>query len=55
LIRAAIGGPHSIVSQGIIDAVKDDKITKPIVVRMKGTGSEDAAKVVSTVPHLLES
>lgn len=38
---------HSIVSQGIIDAVEDDKITKPIVVRMKGTGSEDAAKVVS--------
>ncbi|SPO22106.1 related to succinyl-coa ligase [gdp-forming] beta-chain, mitochondrial precursor [Ustilago trichophora] len=35
-----------IVSQGIIDAVKDDKITKPIVVRMKGTGSEDAAKVL---------
>ncbi|GAC92676.1 succinyl-CoA synthetase beta subunit [Pseudozyma hubeiensis SY62] len=35
-----------IVSQGIIDAVKNDKITKPIVVRMKGTGSEDAAKVL---------
>ncbi|SNX82945.1 related to succinyl-coa ligase [gdp-forming] beta-chain, mitochondrial precursor [Melanopsichium pennsylvanicum] len=35
-----------IVSQGIIDAVKDDKITKPIVVRMKGTGSDDAAKVL---------
>lgn len=40
-------GRNSIVSQGIIDAVKDDKITKPIVVRLKGTGSEDAAKVVS--------
>lgn len=38
---------NSIVSQGIIDAVNDDKITKPIVVRMKGTGSEEAAKVVS--------
>ncbi|CDS82349.1 related to succinyl-coa ligase [gdp-forming] beta-chain, mitochondrial precursor, partial [Sporisorium scitamineum] len=35
-----------IVSQGIVDAVEDDKITKPIVVRMKGTGSEDAAKVL---------
>ncbi|SJX62007.1 related to succinyl-coa ligase [gdp-forming] beta-chain, mitochondrial precursor [Sporisorium reilianum f. sp. reilianum] len=35
-----------IVSQGIIDAVRDDKITKPIVVRLKGTGSEDAAKVL---------
>ena len=44
---------NSIVSQGIIDAVKDDKITKPIVVRMKGTGSEDAAKVVSTLRHHL--
>ncbi|EST07849.2 ATP-citrate lyase/succinyl-CoA ligase [Kalmanozyma brasiliensis GHG001] len=35
-----------IVSQGIIDAVKDDKIEKPIVVRLKGTGSEEAAKVL---------
>lgn len=35
-----------IVAQGIIDAVKDDKITKPIVVRMKGTGAEDAKKTL---------
>ncbi len=35
-----------IVSQGIIDAVKDDKITKPIVVRLKGTGSEEGAEVL---------
>lgn len=35
-----------IVSQGIIDAVKDDRIEKPIVVRLKGTGSEEAAKVL---------
>ena len=44
---------NSIVAQGIIDAVKDDKITKPIVVRLKGTGSEDAAKIVSIDDHLV--
>ncbi|KAJ1028455.1 hypothetical protein NDA16_001621 [Ustilago loliicola] len=35
-----------IVAQGIIDAVKDDQISKPIVVRMKGTGAEDAKKTL---------
>lgn len=35
-----------IVAQGIIDAAKEDNITKPIVVRMKGTGSEDAKKTL---------
>lgn len=35
-----------IVAQGIIDAAKEDKIAKPIVVRMKGTGSEDAKKTL---------
>ncbi|PWY98506.1 succinyl-CoA synthetase-like protein [Testicularia cyperi] len=37
-----------IVSQGIIDAVKHDNITKPIVVRLKGTGSEEGAKVLKS-------
>ncbi|EPQ32113.1 uncharacterized protein PFL1_00310 [Pseudozyma flocculosa PF-1] len=35
-----------IVAQGIVDAVRENGISKPIVVRMKGTGSEDAAKTL---------
>ncbi|KAN0066547.1 hypothetical protein ACQY0O_000641 [Thecaphora frezii] len=36
-----------VVAQGIVDAVRENCITKPVVVRMRGTGSEEAAKVMS--------
>lgn len=38
-----------VVAQGIIDAVSENQMTQPIVVRVKGTGSEKAKETVSII------